>query len=50
MDNHFIVTASASRKIALAATGGFGLAVNSAAEKLLCDGNEISDRIIVSSG
>ena len=37
MDNHLIVTASAWRNIAQASTGGVGIVMNSAAEKVLCD-------------
>ena len=49
MDNHLIVTASAWRNNAQAATGGVGIVLNSAAEKVLCDVNKVSDRIIVAT-
>ena len=49
MDNHLIVTASAWRNTAQAATGGVGIVLNSAAEKVLCDVNKVSDRIIVAT-
>ena len=49
MDNHLIVTASAWRNIAQADTGGVGIVMNSAAEKVLCDVNKVSDRIIVAT-
>ena len=49
LDNHLIVTASAWRNTAQAATGGVGIVMNSAAEKVLCDVNKVSDRIIVAT-
>ena len=49
MDKHLVVTASAWRNTAQAATGGVGLVMNSAAEQVLCDVNKISDRIIVAT-
>jgi hypothetical protein len=49
MDKHLLVTSSAWRNNAQAATGGVGIIMNKAAEQVLSDVTKISDRIIKAS-
>ena len=46
IDNHMLITISAWRNKAQAATGGVGILLSNAAEKVLSDVTRISDRII----
>ena len=46
LDNHMLITTSAWRNKSQAATGGVGILLSSAAEKVLSDISKISDRIL----